>query len=754
MTPKPPESIQSLSHDWRVGFSRTPDALPSDWMPATVPGAVQLDYARAHGWPAHWEGNAFEAYAWMEEVWWHYETRLPKIPEGDDTQLWWDCGGIDYRWSIWLEHQLLRRGEGMFQAIRINLGKHRAQAGDRLRICIDPIPKLEGESGRWQANRSCKPPCSYGWDWHPRLVPSGIWREALLERGSARLHEVDVRYTLDLEQRCASVTCQVESEACGPVQIHCTVQDPDGTEVARHVVDRSCDVQEIRFSLENLALWWPHDHGEPSCYTFAFALISDCGTVLHACTRRIGFRQTRLVMHEPEWQFPDRFPKSRTRPPMTLEINGKAIFAKGSNWVPPEIFPGSIDTERYRTLLELAKQANFNLLRIWGGGIVNPPAFYELCDALGLMVWTEFPLACLPYEDDPDYLAVLEQESEAILRRIRSHACNVLWCGGNELFNSWSGMTDQSLALRLLNSQCLRLDPHVPFLPTSPIDGVGHGPYLFRDADGTEVFEMFDRASHTAYTEFGCPGLASRAVLESFMPPDELWPPRPGTAWESHHAFNAWVYGGQTTWLCTETLEFYFGPSNDLDTLIERGQWLQSIGYQYQFEACRRQKPVCSMALNWCFNEPWPSAANNSLVSWPDLPKPALQAVQRACRPTCLCARLPKFQWFNDEIFEAEIWLLHDRYEALPAATVCATVTLGNWTSTPLIWHCEGAAPNANVQGPSLRLQLPRIAGVEVLLLELHCETHPQWNQHYHLSYRPTCEIQLYGVAARKALNT
>ena len=102
-------------------------------------------------------------------------------------------------------------------------------------------------------------------------------------------------------------------------------------------------------------------------------------------------------------------------------------------------------------------KANFNIFRVWGGGIVNKESFYELCDEKGILVWTEFPLACNNYEGTQSYLKVLKQESEAIIKRIRKHPSNAIWSGGNELFNAWSGMTDQSLALRLLNSQCYRI---------------------------------------------------------------------------------------------------------------------------------------------------------------------------------------------------------------------------------------------------------------------------------------------------------
>jgi len=105
-------------------------------------------------------------------------------------------------------------------------------------------------------------------------------------------------------------------------------------------------------------------------------------------------------------------------------------------------------------LIDLAIGANFNILRLWRGAIINKESFYDYCDEEGILIWQKFPLACNNYFDSDKYLNVLRSEAAAIIERIKQHVSLALWCGGNELFNFWSGMTDQSLALRLLNKLC------------------------------------------------------------------------------------------------------------------------------------------------------------------------------------------------------------------------------------------------------------------------------------------------------------
>jgi len=144
---------------------------------------------------------------------------------------------------------------------------------------------------------------------------------------------------------------------------------------------------------------------------------------------------------------------------------------------------------------------------------------------------------------------------------------------------------------------------------------------------------------------------------------------------------------------------------------VERGQLLQSEGYRFIFEEARRQKPVCSMALNWCFNEPWPSAANNNLVSWPHRPKPAYYAVQAACRPVLSSARAAKFSFQPGESFEAEVWLLNDSPGPVAAGSLEVSLDIGGRRLVLASWAFPELLANQNARGPTVRCDLPN--GVE-----------------------------------------
>jgi beta-mannosidase len=723
-------AVQLPLPKWETGFSKEKYILPEKWYPATVPGAVQLDYALAHNWEAYYYAENRKEYLWMEDVYWTYKTRFENLGLQKGEQLFFVSLGIDYEFEIWLNGKKLLYQEGMFTPVNLNLTNNLKEKNELL-VIIYPAPKLPGfDMNRSQAAQSVKPAVSYGWDWHPRLVPLGIWDETFFEiRNESFIKDFFTDFKLNEDFSEAEITVSTEGENLEGMQFEWSLSAADGKTVF-HKSGKITSERLLSVTLENPDLWWPHDHGDQPLYVSKINIINSNGKVLDSKKQTVGFRRVRLVMNEGLWQEEIPFPKTRNKPPVTIEINGRRIFSKGTNWVNPEIFPGIITKERYDELLNLALEANFNMLRVWGGGIVNKEAFYEGCNEKGILVWTEFPLACNNYEDNPEYLRVLEQESESIIKRIRKHPSNAMWSGGNELFNNWSGMTDQSLALRMLNSQCYKFDPLTPFIPTSPIYGMGHGHYVFRDFDGqTEVYQWMAEAKSTAYTEFGMPGPSPVDILKTIIPEEELFPPMPGTSWESHHAFKAWV---GDTWLMKDFLAEYFGEPETLEELVENGQWIQSEGYKCIYEEARRQKPWCSMALNWCYNEPWPTAANNSLINYPAKPKPAFYAVANSCRPVLASARIPRFRWKTGETFTVGLFVLNDKYKETGAGKMRIFLKSGNEKREIGSWEFASAPSNKNLEGPVFETIVPNFRPGKMILI-LDVEGKPEWNSEYEL---------------------
>lgn len=706
---------------WQARAIR-PDGT-TEWFPAEVPGNVQYDYGRYMGWGDINEAENVEQYRETEGYTWEYRTRLDyKCPSNEHAVF--VSEGIDYQFDILIDDTVVLEHEGMFTKVEVDLCNH---AGSELIVRIHPHPKRETAKyeDRDQADQCVKPPVCYGWDWHPRMLVSGIWQETYVEvRNRHWIKRCEPFYSLNEDLTCAEIRFETEihpetetgSLPQSDTQVQIELYDPDGCLIGTG----------DHFTIENPRLWWCNDQGEPELYTYI------ARTEGHTVTGHIGLRKVRLIMNEGAWSEPAGFPKGRSTAPIQLELNGRKIFAKGSNWVNPDIFNGRIDEERYDTLITLARDAHMNLFRCWGGSGINKKVFYDLCDRLGIMVWVEFPLACNNYIGTPHYLKILEQEATAIIKSLRSHPAVVMYCGGNELFNSWSKMTDQSHALRLLNKLCYELDQERPFIMTSPVYGMGHGGYTFYDPEADmDVFSLFQNSKCTAYTEFGVPGVTDLENLKKIIPDKELFPIRNMGSWKLHHAFEAW---GKERWLCMDVLNRYTStPLDSLEKVIAQSQWLQCEGYKAIFEEARRQAPYCSMAVNWCYCEPWITAAGNSLITYPVQAKPAYYAVQSALRPVLASARIPRFDWNAGECFRAQLWLLNDSPEAA-SETIQVSICLAGKEYPLLTWETGIADGGTNHIGPTVNWILPE-ADASDFTLKLSAGDGA--SSEYRLYYRP-----------------
>ena len=670
------------------------------WFPATVPGNIQKDYATANDFADVQFADNYKQFLPLEDDHWEYRTKLQYEKKADE-RVFFVTKGIQYKYDVLLNGKVVFSYEGMFGGNEVEL-TDQLTGDDTLTVHIYPHPKsTRGKAGsRDEANESCNPPVYYGWDWNPRLLISGIWDDTYIEtRGESYIDSCEVLASvsddLTMGTVCYAFDCALPCE--------CILLDAAGNEVYRGT-DR-------RITVTDPALWWCNGQGEPTLYTWI---------VRNACeerTGKLGFRRLRLLRNK-EATGPKTFPKTRYEAPITVELNNRRIFCKGSNWVNPELFWGEITAERYEELIHLAKECHMNIFRMWGGAGTPKESFYEICDREGILLWQEFVLACNEYTDVGNYMQTLENEATRMILKFRSHACLAFWCGGNELFNAWSGMDEQSAPLRLLNKLCFELDYKRPFLYTSPLYGMAHGGYVFYSEDqGGDVMQQFQSNYNTAYTEFGVPALSDVETLKKIIPEEELFPIKETEAWIAHHGFKAW---GRERWVCQSVYERYFGTPNSLEELVAGQQWMQNEGYRGAFEEMRRQWPHCSMGINWDYNEPWITAAGNELITYPAKINPCYYYVQKAMRPTLFSAKIPKFDWKEGETFEAELWLLNDAPEAA-SGKVHVTARVGEETFDLLEWSASTDA-NSHKRGPTVRFVLPRADGNNKVILTLSAE--------------------------------
>ena len=663
--------------------------------PALVPGNAQWDYARAHRFAHNWDyASNFHKFDGLEDGYWRYTAEIPPRPAGY-TQTTFTALGIDYICEIFFNNERLRMHEGMFSPISLVLPD--SEEGGTLTVLIHPIPKhpldaddrniTSGNLPPWRSegDRIVKPVMQYGWDNRPRVIMQGIWDEAFVTFCK------DVRFT-DCTLTYALSGPIVKCRADVHVRFDCKAT---GGTVRYRVCDKKGTLYEgysPEIDLASASLWYPWTHGKQPLYTLTAELLDASGAVVDSYTRRVGFRRAELTTVKQQWREPQDFPKGRSTPPFTVTINGIQIFAKGANWCSPEMFAHKLTRARYREMLRSVKDCNMNFLRMHAGSEVCREPFFELCDEMGILLWQEFPLACNRYADDPHYLAILEQEATAVVRRLRTHPSVVLWCGGNELFNSWSKMTEQSHALRLLNKVCFEQDPHTPYINTSPIMGVHHGFYQFYSDKGEgDVMQIYRRCHSTAYPECGVCGMSDSEMIRAILPPEEHELLMDNQNYRDHFAFGTWK---KESWACKETNQMYFGKTDRLDDHIAYSRYLQYVGMPYVFEEARRQAPYCSMALMWCYNDVLRVVASSSLISYPTAPKPAYGRVRDALAGVTPSLRHDTYLYERDATFTGEVHLLNDTGKRADVTEIAVFVEGKNGRRAVATLHAEAASAN------------------------------------------------------------
>ena len=670
----PARRIVSLNGtDWKIGRGSAPTA----WIPARVPGNAQEDMWRAGLKPDPYVGMNAESYRDLEGETWVYERRFDM--DRSDRSTWTLLfEGVDYEADFILNGSDLGAHTGSCGEVSFDVTRLLRRRDNLLRVLIHPIvtaPRAsravvdplapERHDGRWMA----KPLVSFFWDFAPRLVPVGLWKDvSLVGTDDALLAapRTDCVIAADHTNAHLSVHALLHLPRAKGVSLTFELRDREeivssATVPARPAGDDG-DVC-IHVDVPGPRLWWPNGSGEPFLYRGTLR-VTRGGRTLDAMDFPVGIRTVTMVRTPRDQAAEIHIPAGPLADETTLVVNGRPIAYRGINMAPLDILFGRIDDERIETQLRLARDAHINLLRLWGGGPVNRRRFFEMADHYGIMLWQEFPIGCTDHEGNDAYRAVLGREVTSIVRSLRRHPSVVLWVGGNELFMPHSGMGPTDRVVRMVGSICYQEDPERLFIPTTPYPGSFHGPYTF-DCYGQGGFgEAVDHVGFCnatppgAYNECGVAGPAPASVIRRGAGETVPWPPRAEGAWQFHKAFGAW--GAGTTWLTPELVERYFGPIERLEDLCRAGQFLQAIGMQYLLEELRRKWPDVPGTMPWCFNTPWTSFAGSFVVAYPDQPMPAYHALATAYAPCSISARLQSFVARPGEPVTAALFLVND----------------------------------------------------------------------------------------------
>lgn len=442
-----------------------------------------------------------------------------------------------------------------------------------------------------------KPHCMFGWDWGPRLPDAGIWKDIyLIGKDSSRIDNIYI--TQEHEDDCVRLKTEVKQS--GNAKVHITIKTPNGSIInARN---------NILTEIPNPELWWPNGLGKQPLYEVIVELLEE-GNVVDSTTKRIGLRRMTIIREKDQWG--ESFAHC---------VNGVSFFAMGADYIPEDNIFSRITPEGTRRLLTQCKTANFNVIRVWGGGAYPSDEFFDICDELGLVVWLDFMFACANYKLDFDFEDNITAEIRDNVRRIRHHASLGLWCGNNEMemfasvkYFDGSDVTKahyirmfEHIIPHILKEE----DPVTFYWPASPSSGgsfdepndPNRGDVHYWEVwHGNVPFSEYRKFYFRYASEFGFQSFPSMKTIHSF------------TLEEDRNIFSRVMEMHQRNEGANGKIMNYLSKTylypNDFRTLVYASQLLQAEAIKYGAEHWRRNRGRCMGAIYWQLNDIWPVAS-------------------------------------------------------------------------------------------------------------------------------------------------
>lgn len=602
----------------------------SQWYEAQVPGCIHTDLFRNGISKDPFFRNNEDSVQWISERSWTYRTYFSKeeIFRYGNAELIFE--GLDTHAEVYMNGLPLSHSygshvtENMFRTWSFPLPSELLRDTNELLVIFYPTALSEEMKARnYPYNLpdhrafTRKSPYQSGWDWGPRLITCGIWKDAYIQVwNQLRIKDMQI-YQKQLHKDYALLDIETECEISenSSVSFDYYLDGKLIHSVAETQVSKGEYKTTQTLKIGNPDLWNPNGLGKPNRYTITVKATTPLSS--DSASHKIGLREIELV------QLPDSAGKT-----FEFHINGNPIFMKGTNWIPAESFPSEMTEEKYRCLLQSAKEANMNMIRIWGGGHYENDVFYEICDELGILVWQDFIFAGALYPEEKHFHHTIAIEAEEQVRRLRNHPSLALWCGNNEVKNAWEDWgwkkdysPEQQVSISrnlhyifdtLLANIVSRFDPGRPYHPSSPSWGWGH-PENFTEGDshywgvwwGEEPFEVWEKKTGRFMSEYGFQSYPELSSVRRFTLPEDRYLNSPVMKNHQKH--------GRGMEIITKAMKQYYGYTEDFEDFIYLSQLVQAYGIGDAMETHRRKMPYCMGSLYWQLNDCWPVASWSSI---------------------------------------------------------------------------------------------------------------------------------------------
>ena len=649
----------SLDGTWsgRINFGlrgpRKPESVHREddrrCSPCQVPGEVHLDLMRAGLLDDVYVGMNVLKARWVEECTFYY-TRTFDLTKQPGERVFLTLEGLDLDAEIFVNDRLCGEHHNFYTPCHLDVTEAVQEGNNRLTVRISSglLSVSEKPVRRYQFAPELfdhllhkrqwlrKPQFEFGWDWSERLVNVGIQGHVFLTvTRDPFVEQIQLLPSVSEDGREGTLRVRAFCRGEGTAELEIEV---DGS---RHTLcgEIRDGVLEGAVTLPHPRLWYPVGYGEANVYEVGVRLLCS-GREIGAKRFCTGFRTFRVRR--------DRHPERGSY--FILEVNGKPVFAKGANLVPADMILSNITEATYRKLTDEALEANFNMLRVWGGGLYESDFLYELCSRKGILMWQEFIFACMNYPgEDPEFREQIRQEAEFQVRRLSGNPCLVVWCGNNEI--NWlkaqvpdlsSNEEDRSLYRTLLAGIVRDNAPEICYHESSPMsdsDDVFPNDEYEGDQHPWDVgFEMVDyrkyREMHCRFpNEGGLNGssslLTARASYAGKTP--EVHAPEfvlhdnyiDLLEVEGHSACNYVVWDN----LGFDPLKIPYEQFCYLAGLA------QGEGLKEYIDRFRARKWDSASAIFWMYNDCWPTVRSWTILDYYGRRTPSFDRVRKAFQP-------------------------------------------------------------------------------------------------------------------------
>jgi len=615
----------------------------AQWFPAHVPGSVQQDLIAAGGVPDPFKGINEAPIQWAGLTNWQFRKVIdvtPAMLARDHVDLVFD--GLDTFASVTVNGKHLLTADNAHRRWRVDAKTALKPGRNELIVRIaSPIRTLQpmvlaeanplpGEydsafgdepKGKQTSPYIRKPKYHYSWDWGPRLVNIGVWRPARIEAwDEARIDgfRVDQEALNDSEARLVA-RWRIVAGGVANVTLRARVTGPDGKQVE---ISRAASLVagenwvSAPLTIEKPQRWWPVGYGAQPLYSVE-ATLDAGGTTEDRVTQRIGLRTAEFIRKDGSFGF---------------RINGVPIFAKGANLIPFDNFPSRVGEPQMRQILTSARDANMNMIRVWGGGYYLDDAFYALADEMGLMIWQDFMFGGSVTPPDAAFRENVRVEAEEQVERLQPHPSLVGWSGGNEVLSGWENWSDRkafktrigadaqerigtSMAVlfdRVLRDAVVARAPGTPYWPGSPSSDYEGPTDTDKDGDrhfwdvwsGSKPVERYLDSCPRFMSEYGFQGVPDLSTIRGFAGKGPLAIDSP--VLKAHQKFLA----GEGNARLQLYLDQRLRKPKDFADLVYLTQVNQAQAIDMAARHHRGCRPVTLGSLYWQLNDTWPA------ISW------------------------------------------------------------------------------------------------------------------------------------------